>query len=312
MRNLWIENTTTKAIWNLLPEDPYKTNDGCALLSLKGMGFEQEITQSQVNDNYFISEITSSNVPVTGVMYFNGDEHLQNFQKFIGDFRKQFKLCYSPDRDIEPYDRLSFIYYKLFTISQFNKTEKDEFGWYQCSVTFIPQQNVWQRDFEYGVKNLGLVGNSLVYPYIYPYVLGGRDTFAIEIQNGGRETGCLIRIKNNSDAVLSDIEWFVEYLYTDVYGVEHTEVQRSKWYTNTSNVQLQPGYELYVDSNELSQDAKVIFTNGTSQSIVDLQEPSDQYINFVRLKNGRNRFVFYINDENVDVFVSYQEKKEII
>lgn len=312
MRRLWIENTTTHAIWDLLPNDPYKKYDGSALLSLKGMGYSQDITHSQVNDNYFISKITTSNVPVTGNMYFNGDEHLRNFQKFIGDFRKQFKLCYSPDGEIEPYDKISQPYYKLFTISKFDKNEMDEYGWYECAVTFVPQNDVWNRDFSYGVKDIGTVGKAFVYPYTYPYVVGGRNTLAIDIENAGRETGCIVEIKNNSESILSNIEWFVEYSYLDENNIEQKNVQRAKWYTEKTSVTLQQGYALYVDSNELTQEAKVIFTDGTSQSIVDQQEPSDLYINFVRLENGRNRFVFYVDNDNIDIKVTYKEKKEII
>ena len=309
---MWIENTTTGELWDLLPTDPYKTYGGCALLDISGVGYKQSLTQQQVDVDYFVSEIISSNNAISGNLYFNGDEHLENFQNFIGDFRKQFKLYYSPDGEIEPYDRLTPCFYKLFTLTEVKKTEKDSFGWYECPVTLTPQNDVWKRNIVYEISDIGMAGDALVYPYVYPYVYGGRNAIAIEIDNTGRETGCVVKITNNGNSVLSNLEWFVEHNYVDNYNIAQQSVQRAKWYTENTAVTLQNGYTLYVDSNGISQEAKVILSDGTSQSVVDQQEPSWDYINFVRLEHGTNRFVFYVDSGDIGISVTFIEEKEII
>lgn len=312
MRNIWLQNAITGAIWDLLPDNPYTKVDGSPFLSISGLGYNQEITQNQVGVSYFISKISSQNSPIKGTMLFWDDEHIRNFQEYIGDFRNPFLLYYSPSGEFEPYDRISKIFYKRVTVSIVDKGEKNAYGCYECDVTFVPQDDVWKRDITYSVTDIGMAGNALTYPYTYPYVYGGRNALVLEIENRGREVGCKITIKNNSEVVLGNIEWFSEHTYVDQYGVLQTEVQRAKWYTESTSVTLQSGYSLIVDSNALSQEAIVKFTDGTSQSVVNQQEPSWDYINFVQLKNGSNRFVFYVDNDNIDITVEYTEQKEII
>lgn len=330
MRKLWLQDPETRMIWDLLPLNPYLTpNDpewvnfgslnnggkGCAFLGIKGMGYKQSITQRQVDVDYFISEISSTNQPITGTLYFNGDKHVQAFQEYIGDFRKQFNLFYSPDGEFEPYDALSAIFRKPVTVSQIDKTEKNEFGWYECSTTFVPQSDVWRRDVYYNlITNFQKdIGEALVYPYKYEYVYGGRKVYSIDIPNSGREGGCLIKIKNIGNAPMDRVEWFIEHKYTDAYGREQETVQRSAWYFTDRDVQvtLQTDYILQIDSNDTTQEAKVIYPDGTSQSVVNWQEPSYDYINFVRIKHGNNKLVFYLT-QDADIQVYFQEKRELI
>lgn len=312
-RQIWLKNPETGAIWNLLPDNPYDVDGGVSMLKIAGTGYEQGVTQEQVEIDYFISQIKSKNQSITGTFYFNGDEHIRNFQQWVGDFRKQFLLYYAPDGEYEPYDQISSPYYKPVTISSVKKTEKDEYGWYECAVTFSTQADVWKRNIYYSIKGaLENVGEALVYPYTYEYVMGGRDIYAIEIPNDGRETGCQITIRNKSDTPISQLEWFIENTVVDYYGNEQTTVQRSKWFTTNTDVTLDKNYELYVDSNPVTQEAKVNYPDGTSQSIVAWQEPSWEYINFVQIKNGKNRIVFYVENPDVDITVAYQEQKELI
>ena len=314
---MWLRNPITKEDWDLLPDNPRLIENGCALLSVKGLGFEQIVTQEQVDVDYFISSVKSANKAITGILYFNGDQHVRNFQEYVGDFRRQFLLYYSPDGEFEANDKISSIYYKPVIISQVDKTEKNEYGWYDCSCSFIPQSDVWKRDVYYVLERKENVGEALVYPYTYEYVYGGRNIYSIELgANNGRDVGCLIKITNLSDMPISNFEWFIENTVTDYYNNPIQSTQRSKWSFNSSGtnvaVTLQPNYVLYVDSNPTTQEAKVIYTDGTSQSVVNWQEPSYSYINFVQIKHGQNRFVFYCENENVKIELIYQEQKEII
>ncbi len=313
-RRMWLKNPITGAVWDLLPNNPHDPNQqGCAFLKIKGMGYQQNVTQEQIVVDYFISHIKSKNVPITGILYFNGDKHFQAFQAYVGDFGRQFDLYYSPNGEYQPYDEISSIFHKPIIISQVDKTEKDEYGYYECSTTFIPQADVWKRNVYYGIElDENSVGEALVYPYTYSYVYGGRNIFSVEIENSGRESGCLIKVTNTSDTDIGFMEWYVDHTYEDSYGELHTETQRAKWYTDNSNIILKPNYTLYVDSNETSQEAKVIRSDGTSESVVDWQEPSYEYINFIRIKNGNNKIVFYSNWDKIRIEVLYQEQKELI
>lgn len=318
---MWLENPETKEIWNLMPDNPYDIEGGCALLSTKGMGYQQNVTQEQVEEDYFISDIKTANKAITGVLYFNGDKHLENFRAFVGDFRRQFTLYYSPSAEYEPYDILSGAYYKKVTISQVDKTEKDKYGWYECSVALTTQADVWKRDIYYKMGEKGYIGEALVYPYAYEYTYGGRDVYSIAITNSGRETGCIIKITNKDKKPLGKLEWYLEHKYIDDYGNEQEDPpQRSAWYLQNEKTEviLRKDYTLYVDSNPITQEAKVIYPptesnpRENSQSVANWQEPSWDYINFVRIKNGDNKLVFYVEHSGVEIEVIYQEQKEII
>lgn len=313
MRRIWLKKIDSEDTWDLLPQDKNGHYDatimGSPLVNIKGMGYKQTITQNQVETEYFISRISTSNQPVTGIMLFRDDEHIKQFQEWIGDFRNQLYLYYSPSGEYEAGDQVSAPFYKKVIITQADKTEMDEFGWYQISTTFSTQDDVWNRDVYYAIENLSTIGEALVYPYIYPYTFGGRDALAIEFNNNGREVGCVVKIKNNGSATLSNIEWFIDRDYVDYYGVlhEHADQQRSRW-----NLTLSADAELAVDSNPLTQEAKVTYTDNTSQSVVDLQEPDWNFINFVRVKHGKNRIVFYIENDDIDITFIYREQKELI
>lgn len=311
MRKIWLKKIDTGEIWDLLPTNPRNKNVmGSPLLSLKGMGYKQTITQNQVDTEYFISQISTANVSITGIMWFRDDEHIKQFQDFIGDFRTQLYLYYSPSGEYEPYDQISAPFYKKVTITQADKGEMTQYGDYEISMTFSTQDDVWNRDVFYQIEGLSTVGNALVYPYTYPYVYGGRNALAIDFNNDGREVGCTVKIKNNNvNTNLDNIEWFIERDYVDYYGVrhEHADVQRSKW-----NLSLPPLSELVIDSNPLTQEAKVVYNDETSQSVADLQEPDWNFINFIRVLHGKNRIVFYIEEDNIDITFTYKEQKELI
>lgn len=315
MRKIWLQKLDSLETWDLLPnrEDVINPDykEGCPFLNIKGMGYKQTITQNQVNSEYFISQIQSKNQDITGIMYFRDDELVERFQQFVGDFSNQFLLYYSPSGEFEVNDQISAPFYKKVTISQVDKTEKDEFGWYQISTTLSTQDDVWSRDLYYRTENLGVVGEALVYPYTYTYTFGGRNALTIDFNNDGREVGCVIKIKNNNENSISNIEMYLEREYVDYYGVlhEHADTQKSKW-----NLVLSAGSELTIDSNPLTQEAKVTYSNAESQSVIDLQEPSWEFINFMQVKHGKNKIVFYIdsNNENVDITFTYREQKELI
>lgn len=312
MRAIWLQNLETKEYWNLLPLNPYKVldehgNGACPLLGIAGMGYSQNVTQNQVGIDYFISEITSKNTPITGTLLFWHDKHLRLFQEFVGDFRKQLRLFYSPSGAFHIDDQTSDVFYKDVLLTQVGKTELTAYSTYECAVTFTPQSDVWKSDHKYKVADVATVGEALVYPYVYPYMYGGKETLALNIDNSGRETGCVVKITNSGDTTQKDIEWHCEHTYTDSYGVEHTDVSKARFYIN-----LAPGATLVVNSNALTQESTVNYSDGTGQNVVANQEPSWEYINFIQLAHGANRFIFFLPTTNLSVEVEYSEQREII
>ena len=312
MRRVWLKKLDSNDTWDLLPQNRFGYYDptvrGCSFINIKGLGFQQSITLNQVDDEYFVSETLSKNIPITGTMLFDEDG-IKQFQEFVGDFRNQLYFYYSPDGKFQAGDQISAPFYKRVIVTQFDKGEMSVYGDYEITVTLTPQDNLWSRDIYHSIEGLSIVGEALVYPYTYPYTLGGREALAIELENNGREVGCIVKIKNNTDSNLSNIEWYIERDYIDEYNVlhEHADPQRSKW-----NLALPAHSELSVDSNPRTQEAKVTYTDETSQSVVSLQEPDWNYINFIRVPHGSCRIVFYIEYDNIDITFGYREQKEVI
>lgn len=310
MRRMWLKKEDTGAIWDVMPQNPYLTEGGCFFAHPEGLGYEQDISQKQVNVDYFINEIKSKNHSISVEAYFNGNQHLANFVDFIGDFSEQFNLYYSPDGSIDPDDQISKPYYKPVVISNFERGEMNSAGFIVCKISFTSQSDVWKKDYVYSVQTSESVATmeQLQYPYVYPYTFEGDNLVAIIIENNGRETGCEITIKNlSSSARITNPGWAVERTIVDKYGNEIKEVQKGVFY-----VSLGENDAVYVNSMDTAQEAKYIHSDNSSESIVSLQEPSWDYINFVRLKHGTNRFI--LNIPNIDALVSigYSELKEII
>lgn len=309
MRCMWLEKNRTGLIWDCLPPNPYSITGGCMFANPSGLGYQQEISQSQIDVDYFINSIKSLNQSVIVEAYFNGDEHLQNFTIFIGDFTEPMRLYYSPDGKIQPYDQISKPYYKPVVLSKFEKGEKNTAGWYVCKLEFTSQSDVWRKDYKYSFNANGTTISTapLVYPYEYPYEFRGRNTAVINVDNGGRETGCIVKLRNKGASSIVSPEWFSEHVIIDKYGNKETEVQKSKF-----NIILAQNYELYVDSNATTQQSKVIRSDNSEESVSHLQEPSWEYINFIKLMHGTNRFVFYVDTNNIDVSIEYAELKEVV
>lgn len=305
IRKLWLKKPDTGAVWDLLPANPRSVTGGCFLSAPSGLGYKQTVTQKQVGVDFTVDKIVSAAGEINGSLYFYGTSHLENFQAFVGDFSSTLILCYSPDGTASPQSGTPW--YKKVTVTAVDKGETDGSGWYVCKISILPLSSVWKKDYTHSVTVTSQIsGNALVYPWVYPYVFGSRNTLALEITNGGRETGCTVSIKNTSATPLANPEYVAEHSYDDAYGATVTEYQRAKFYAA-----LQQAETLRVDSNATTQSALVLGA-GSSENVVDLQEPSWEYINFVRLQNGANRLVFYVDDITAEITVTYSEQRELV
>ena len=303
MRSLWLKNIKTNEIWDLLPKNPYLTFGGCLYGGIKGFGYANIIKQNQIEADYIPASTQSTSVAISGMLYFINDIHVENFQKFIGDFREQFLLYYSPDGNIEPHDQLNSTWYKPVIIKTFDKSEKELSGHYEVMMTLTPQSDVWKRDVNIQIVGGELANEPLVYPYVYDYMLDDNNLTAIQFTNEGRKVGCKIQITNNtSDVIGSDtdgITWFNDAT---------VGMQQAKFL-----LYLRPGESLVVDSNPLSYSAYVLHTTGVTEEIISLQEPSWDYINFIEIQNGFNKIVFNLDTKaGIDISLTYYEQREIV
>ena len=310
MRQLWLKDIATGLTWNLSPINPQETADGCAFCTIKGLGYEATVEQSQVGVDYFVNKVNSKNTSISGYLYFNGTLHAEEFYKYIGDFGKQFELHYAPDGDVIATDQLSISWYKLITINKIDKNEKNNAMWFEVPVVFATQNDVWKRDIDISGSSPVVAGTPHYYPYFYDYVYGGLNTIAVDITNTGREVGCVISIKNtNETGNIEGLQWTAENSYYDKYGNPQTTMQYAKF-----NVILQPTKTLTIDSNALTQ--RAIVTNITEtviENVRNAEEADFDYIDYISLKNGVNSIYFNIGTGNsAEISISYQEQREFI
>jgi len=303
MRQIWLVNPEKKTKWNLSPED---TRGSVGIMyKPKGMGYQSTTTTKQINFYYFLSEITSKNTSISGTLIFTDDDALKRFKNFVGDFSTTLELHYSPDGSIIADDMLSASWFKEIVITKFDMSEKSANGCYEIPVTFQTLSDVWKRynairSTEVKVETSGQGS----YPYFFEYTYDGVARVAVDIVNNGHEVGCVVNIKNVNSDIIINPEWLVQY------SNDSTE-QRAKYL-----VYLDKGEEIKIDSGDLTQSATFVSTSGAENDINQQQEPSWDFINYVRLKNGTNRFIFLFNANTVEskdlnISVSYIEQTEI-
>jgi hypothetical protein len=307
MRRFWIRNPRTDDRWDLTPSDPASIEGGCLIAKVNGLGYESNLKQTQAGTDYFITEVISKNIPIQAYMYFRNATHIDNFRKFMGTLNTQMELHYSPDGEIIASDLINETWYKNFVITSFSKGEKDAYGWIEVSVTLTPQSDIWRKNTLVATNNPGYVGEPLYYPYFYPLQYGGRNVLAVDLTVNGMDTGCLIRITNNTGNIISNLEWINEYHYTDRYGTDQVEYQRARF-----NVLVRNGQILEVDSDGVKQRSELRDANGLLQNVANFQEPDYKYINFVQLKSGNNRLIFLVDVEGIEITVGYTEKREVV
>jgi len=303
MRQIWLVNPTKKTKWNLSPDDT--TGSVGILYKPKGMGYQSNLTTKQINFYYFLSEITSENTNIYGTLIFTDDDALKRFKNFVGDFSTTLELHYSPDGSVVADDIYTPSWFKEVIITSFDVSEKNANGVYEIPIKFQTLSDVWKRYSVIRSTEIKLESSGQnSYPYFFKYNYGGGSKIAVDINNNSHEVGCVVSIKNISSDILVSPEWLVQYS-------DGSTEQMAKFL-----VYLDKGQEIKIDSNDLSQSATFISSTGSETDINQQQEPSWDYINYIRLKNGKNRVIFLLNSNTVEskdisVSISYTEQTEI-
>jgi hypothetical protein len=298
MRKFWIENTQGQ-LWNLTPKNPYASG-GSFFSGPDGLGIKTKIKSFEIENTFFVEEIDVSPQTISGTLYFSSYEHFDKFIKFVGNVHTttRMKLYYSPE-GISATNKLDPQWYKQVLISDLDKTEIDrKTGFLKCNIKFACLSR-WKKDRSI-VLELSRYGDPLVYPFIYPYVYGGSNNLAIEIDNEGNlPTSCLIKIEAETDT-------------PHIRLTQNGEVISQARY----RLLIRPGSYLLIDSRADTQEATLITTLGGNEIREDVYYTGEKdyaFQNFITIPSGKSLILISaMNTEFGRVSIEYSIQKELI
>ena len=224
------------------------------------------------------------------------------FVDFVGGYERTLRLYYDPSGLVLPETRLKEGWYKEVVITQITDGLRDtKLGVYVCQVTMQMLSAVWRRDTTVASTETITEGTPHTIPFVYPYFYVAGKTLVAELLNTGDRVGCVVEVTNNTGAPLSKVLWQVE---------SGDKIQYAKWMSGVEP--LINTAKLVVDSNPLTYRADVERAGAGTESVRRLQEPNLQFINFVDIYNGANKFSFDFDGqiEGIDVRLSYREEVE--
>lgn len=125
----------------------------------------------------------------------------------------------------------------------------------------------------------------------------------LNVFNQGEKIGCVVEIKNKGGVALEQLEWMIDS--------DNNRRQYSRWLYGTTK--LEPDRLFIVDSRPLTFRAEIEYLDNPPFNAVNFQDPNPQYINFVNIWSGDNRFIFNLGPiDDVEVTVSYSEQRRIM
>jgi len=270
MRKFWLENSEGK-LWDLT--DPNLDNGGGSFLAdPSGLGIKTKIKSFEIENTFFIEEVTTATQSIDGTMHFKDYDHFKRFIEFVGNVNTDtpLKFYYSTGEKLEKY------WYKLILIGELKKGEiSRKTATLQVKAKFDCLSR-WKQDVEISIE-IARSGNALVYPYTYPYVYGGNN-LAVNIDNTGNlPTSCLVKIEGYSD--------------TPSFRIIQNDkiIDQAKY-----NITVREGQYLIVDSSPDTQKATLYTGTGTSQTQEDVYYTGEKdytYSNFITIPSGKSTFI---------------------
>lgn len=297
MRRFWLKKGT--AIWDLsAPLD--SITGGNFFGGPEGLGVKIKVESFEIERASFVESIKMQDVDIGGTLYFLSYEHFTNFVNFIGyvETTEPLRLYYSTAEN--PNYESNDEWYKLVLIKELDKTEIEaKTGVLSCKVKFQSLSR-WKRD-QIITLELNPFGDALVYPYFYPYVYGGRNNMAVEIDNTNNlPTSCIVKIEAETDTPLFRILQNGEILDQAEYGVY-----------------IRPGSYAIINSAADKQEAS-LYTETTGgglyrEDIYYLGNKDYAYSNFITIPEGISTFLFTAaNSVFGKVTIQYSLQKELI
>ena len=293
MRRFWLKNNGR--IWDLSSNDLSGTNANF-MADPQGLGIKVKVESYEVERATFIENVKFESTEISGKIYFNGYEQFTAFAGFIGsaEIAEPLRLYYSTAEMKPDYDSIDE-WYKLVLIKELKKGEIDiKSGKLICDVKFQAVSR-WKKDRVMTLE-LSPFGQSLVYPYVYPYYYGGQNNVGVHIDNTGNlSTHCTVKVEAETDLPLFRI-------------IRNGEVIEQARY----NVYIRSGSYLVVDSDPANQEAS-LWTGTNREDVYYLGEKDYTYSNFLTIPSGESLFLFTArNNQFGKVTLSYSLQKDLV
>lgn len=210
------------------------------------LNVEVKIDSYEVERAVFVENVKTESQDISGKLYFIDYTAFESFVDFIGylETTEAMRLYYSTADEKPDYNSTNE-WYKLILIKEIKKSELDKkTGVLICDIKFHAVSR-WKKDQKITLE-LSPFGSPLVYPYIYPYYYGGMNNVAVEINNPGLPTSCVVRIEAETDTplfrVLKDNQLldqakYAVYIRPGSYAVidSSPEKQEASLYTELSS-----------------------------------------------------------------------------
>jgi hypothetical protein len=158
----------------------------------------------------------------------------------------------------------------------------------------------WRKDQIIALE-LTPFGQALTYPYFYPYVYGGVNNMAVEIDNTGNlPTHCTVKVEAETDTPLFRL-------------LQNGEIVEQAKY----NVYVRGGSYAIIDSSADRQEASLYTAQSGGgehrEDVYYLGEKDYAYSNFITISSGISMFLFTArNSQFGRVTLSYSLQKELI
>lgn len=271
MRRFWLKNGDK--LWDLTTKNTDITS-GNFLGSIDGLGIKIKVDAFEIERAFFIENVELENSDISGKLYFIDYNHFNNFVEFLGlvETDKTLKLFYSTD------DKIAFnekeMWYKDVIITELKKSEIEfKTSCLTCTVKFKSLSR-WKKDKTITLT-LSPSGTALVYPYFYPYVYGGQNNMAVEIDNSNNlPTSVIVKIEAETDTPLFRI-------------IQNNKIISQAKY----HVIVRENTYMLIDSSPNNQEAS-LYTSAGREDIYYLGERDYTYSNFIFLPEGKSMFLF--------------------
>ena len=294
MRRFWLEKGGV--IWDLSTNNK-SLMTGSFMGSPDGLGVKVKVDFYEIENAAFVENIKLESVDISGKLYFYSYEHFTRFLNFVQNFEtnQQMRLYYTTDDSVVYNDPNNPQWYKSVLIKELSKSEITvKEGCLICNVKFTALSR-WKKDRTITLE-LSRYGEALVYPYFYPYVYGGRNNIAVEIDNRGNlPTPCVIKIEASTDTP------FFRVLQNNVI------IEQARY-----NVFIRTGSYMIINSAPEAQEAS-LYTGAAREDIYSFGERDYRFTNFITIPSGISLFLMTAtNTDYGRVTISYSIQKEAI
>jgi len=294
MRRFWLEKGGV--IWDLTSNNK-NLLDGSFMGSPDGLGVKVKVDFYEIESAAFVENIKLETVDISGKLYFYNYQHFSRFLDFVQNFETNnpMRLYYTTDDVAQYNDPNDPQWYKLVLIKELSKSEITvKQGCLVCNVKFTALSR-WKKDRTITLE-LSRYGESLVFPYYYPYYYGGRSNIAVTIDNRGNlPTPCVVRIDAETDTP------FFRVVQNDIV------VEQARY-----NVFIRAGSHIIINSAPEAQEAS-LYTGTAREDIYYHGERDYRFTNFITIPSGLSLFLLTAtNTDYGKCTISYSIQREAI